>query len=136
VAAYRACAGPIAYRPQLVPAQGHRPIPPRKERRRLRGFAASLASCAKPCPALAINIESCEASDGVRRTSRYEIELFKCIWCGYCEKACPTDAIVLTRQQEYCLETRAGSILTKEMLLAIGDRYEREIVEDRRLDAP
>jgi len=34
------------------------------------------------------------------------------------------------------METRAESILTKEMLLALGARYEAQIDADRAADAP
>src|SRR6202522_2321108 len=50
--------------------------------------------CEAVCPALAITIESDVASDGTRRTTRYDIDLFKCIYCGFCEEACPVDAIL------------------------------------------
>jgi len=73
--------------------------------------------------------------DGTRRTTRYDIDLFKCIYCGFCEEACPTDAIVLTREIEFHMERRHESIATKEMLLAIGDRKEAEIAADRAADA-
>ena len=91
--------------------------------------------CEAVCPALAITIESAEKPDGTRRTSRYDIDLFKCIYCGFCEEACPTDAIVMTREQEYHMEKRHESIMTKEMLLALGDRKEAEIARDRLADA-
>ena len=45
--------------------------------------------CEAVCPALAITIESDVAPDGTRRTTRYDIDLFKCIYCGFCEEACP-----------------------------------------------
>ncbi|PWT71287.1 MAG: NADH-quinone oxidoreductase subunit NuoI [Proteobacteria bacterium] len=92
--------------------------------------------CEAVCPALAITIESEERSDGTRRTTVYDIDLFKCIWCGYCEESCPTDAIVLTNKQEYHMERRYESIISKEMLLALGSEYEAEIARDRAADAP
>ena len=88
--------------------------------------------CEAVCPALAITIESGVSLDGSRRTRVYEIDLFKCIYCGFCEEACPVDAIVETGLLEYHFEKRGENILTKEKLLAIGDRYEKQIVEDRR----
>jgi NADH-quinone oxidoreductase subunit I len=65
--------------------------------------------CEAVCPALAITIDAEEREDGTRRTTKYEIDLFKCIYCGF--------------------------IMTKEMLLEIGDKYEEQIAKDRLQDA-
>ena len=91
--------------------------------------------CEAVCPALAITIEAEPREDGSRRTTVYDIDLFKCIYCGLCEEACPVDAIVLTRHHDYHMENRGENILTKEKLLAIGDKYEAEIAADRAEDA-
>lgn len=92
--------------------------------------------CEAVCPALAITIDSTEREDGSRRTSLYDIDLFKCVYCGLCEEACPVDAIVLTRNHDYHFEKRGENIMTKETLLAIGERYEAQIAADRAADAP
>ncbi len=92
--------------------------------------------CEAVCPALAISIESEQRPDGTRRTTRYDIDLFKCIFCGFCEEACPVDSIVETRIFEYHFENRGEQIMTKEKLLAVGDRYEAQIAADRAADAP
>lgn len=91
--------------------------------------------CEAVCPALAITIEAEPRLDGSRRTTLYEVDLFKCVYCGFCEEACPVDAIVLTRKHDYHFENRGENILTKEKLLAIGDRYEEQIAADRAQDA-
>jgi NADH-quinone oxidoreductase subunit I len=91
--------------------------------------------CEAVCPALAITIEAEEREDGTRRTTRYDIDLFKCIYCGFCEESCPVDSIVETRIFEYSFENRGENIMTKEMLLEVGDRYEAEIAADRTADA-
>ncbi len=91
--------------------------------------------CEAVCPALAITIESAPREDGTRRTTRYDIDLFKCIFCGFCEEACPVDSIVETRIYEYHFERRGEQIMTKEKLLAIGDRFEAQIAADRAADA-
>jgi len=91
--------------------------------------------CQAVCPAVAITIESDMADDGTRRTTRYDIDLFKCIYCGFCEEACPVDAIVETRILEYHMENRGENIMTKDKLLAIGDKYEEQIARDKAADA-
>ncbi|HEX6995628.1 MAG TPA: NADH-quinone oxidoreductase subunit NuoI [Gammaproteobacteria bacterium] len=92
--------------------------------------------CEAVCPAAAITIESGIGPDGTRRTTRYDIDLFKCIYCGFCEEACPVDAIVETRIHEFHMERRGENIMTKDKLLAVGDKYEAMIAADKAADAP
>jgi len=91
--------------------------------------------CEAVCPAMAITIESTQREDGTRRTSRYDIDLTKCIFCGFCEESCPVDSIVETHVLEYHGEKRGDLYYTKEMLLAVGDRYEADIAAAREADA-
>lgn len=92
--------------------------------------------CEAVCPAMCITIESEEHPDGMRRTTRYDIDLFKCIYCGFCEEACPTDAIVMTRHFEFHMEERNEAVIDKQRLLALGDKFEQQIAADRAQDAP
>ncbi|MFT7460586.1 MAG: NADH-quinone oxidoreductase subunit I [Planctomycetota bacterium] len=91
--------------------------------------------CEAVCPALAITIDSEQREDGTRRTTRYDIDLSKCIFCGFCEESCPVDSIVETRIFEYHGEKRSDLLMTKEKLLAVGDKWEAQIAEDRANDA-
>ncbi|WP_199031623.1 MULTISPECIES: NADH-quinone oxidoreductase subunit NuoI [Ralstonia] len=91
--------------------------------------------CEAVCPAMAITIESDQRDDGTRRTTRYDIDLTKCIFCGFCEEACPVDAIVETHILEYHGEKRGDLYFTKDMLLAVGDRFEPEIAASKAADA-
>ena len=92
--------------------------------------------CEAVCPAYAITIETAERDDGTRRTSRYDIDLTKCIFCGFCEEACPVDAIVETNIFEYFGDKRGDLYFTKDMLLAVGDKSEKDIAANRAADAP
>lgn len=42
--------------------------------------------CEAICPAQAITIEAEVREDGSRRTTRYDIDMTKCIFCGFCQE--------------------------------------------------
>ena len=61
------------------------------------------------------------------RAIRYDIDMTKCIYCGFCEEACPVDAIVEGPNFEFAKEDRQELIYNKEQLLKNGDIWEQEI---------
>lgn len=87
--------------------------------------------CEATCPALAITIETEPRKDSTRRTTRFDIDMFKCIHCGLCEQACPVDSIVLTPEMHYVVSDRGQNILTKDKLLEIGRVVEPQLLSDR-----
>ena len=86
-------------------------------------------------PAQAITIEAEPREDGSRRTTRYDIDMTKCIYCGYCQEACPVDAIVQGPNYEFSTETRAELYYNKDKLLDNGDRWEHLIAANIAQDA-
>jgi NADH-quinone oxidoreductase subunit I len=56
-------------------------------------------------------------SAGERYARIYEINMARCIFCGYCEVACPFDAITLENEYEMSERTRTDLLYTKDMLL-------------------
>jgi NADH-quinone oxidoreductase subunit I len=80
--------------------------------------------CAAACPADCIRVVAAEntadnrVSAGERYAEVYEINLSRCIFCGYCEVACPFDAITMGHEYEMSDYNRSDLIFTKEMLLA------------------
>ena len=93
--------------------------------------------CEAICPAQAITIEAGpRRNDGTRRTTRYDIDMVKCIYCGMCQEACPVDAIVEGPNFEFATETREELYYDKDRLLANGERWERQLAQNIKLDAP
>ena len=79
--------------------------------------------CSAACPADCIYVEAAENSDderyspGERYAQIYQINLLRCIFCGMCEEACPTGAIVLTDDYALAEDSRLDFIYNKERLL-------------------
>ena len=74
--------------------------------------------------------------DGARRTTRYDIDMTKCIYCGLCDEAFPVDAIVQGPNVEFATETREELFYNKKKLLNNGDRWEPILAKRLELDAP
>ena len=62
-------------------------------------------------------IQMIRYSPGERYAATYEINLMRCIYCGFCEDACPTEAIVLEHEYELAYLDRGEALFTKVKLL-------------------
>ena len=102
-----------------------------EDENRIKEAAEILCSAKKP-----MAIESSEREDGSRKTTRYDIDMMKCIYCGLCEESCPVDAIVQGPNFEFSTETREELYYTKEKLLDNGDRWENILAANIKADNP
>ena len=80
--------------------------------------------CAANCPANCIYIEAADNTDTQRISASeryakvYNIDYNRCIFCGYCVEACPTDAITHGHGFELASYDASNLIYRKEQLLA------------------
>src|SRR5690348_15963256 len=80
--------------------------------------------CAAACPADCIYIEAAENTDtlrisgGERYAKVYNIDYNRCIFCGFCVEACPTDAITHGHGFEVASYNTSTLIYRKEQMLA------------------
>jgi NADH-quinone oxidoreductase subunit I len=80
--------------------------------------------CAANCPSNCIYIEAAENTEenrisGAERYAKvYNIDYNRCIFCGYCVEACPTDAITHGHGFELATFNATNLIYRKEQMLA------------------
>ena len=51
----------------------------------------------------------------------YQIDITKCVFCGYCVDACPVEALAMTKRYELSQYEKGTIAMTKDKLLEIGD---------------
>ncbi len=77
--------------------------------------------CVKACPTDCITVvpEEDETGKGIsdRVAKIWEVNLVRCLYCGYCEDACPTTAVRLGRHFETACFKLEDAVRTKEQLL-------------------
>ena len=72
--------------------------------------------CAAVCPANCIRVEPAEGPTHQRFPKVYEIDLLRCIFCGFCQEACPYGAIILRENYETANYTRKDLVFDRDKL--------------------
>lgn len=79
--------------------------------------------CATNCPSRCITIVAEPVDDPhiEKKPASFQIDLLKCVWCGFCVEACPCDAIRMdTGVHAQPVFSRGEAITNKEDLLKRG----------------
>lgn len=105
-------------KPYMAPRSRHRIILSRDPDGGERCVACYL--CAVVCPVDCIALQATEDENGRRYPEFFRINFSRCIFCGFCEDACPTYAIQLTPDFEMCEFDRQNLVYEKEDLLISG----------------
>lgn len=86
--------------------------------------------CGVACPSACITVVSeVDEEDGhvVRRyASSFDIDITKCVFCGFCVEACPVNALAMTKMYEYSTINKRDLIFDKTKLYDIGEKFHQE----------
>ncbi len=101
-----------------------------------RELCVACELCVAACPTDCITVVPMEDETGRRgindRVAKvWEVNLVRCLYCGYCEDACPTTAVRLSRGFELACTDLDGTIREREALLTespIPEHYEGGVV--------
>ena len=66
---------------------------------------------------------------------QFDIDLLRCIFCGFCEMACPEEAIELTEIYDFSDYTREDLIIDKDGLLEVFELTKDQNYYSRKNDS-
>jgi NADH-quinone oxidoreductase subunit I len=58
---------------------------------------------------------------------KFEINMLRCIFCGFCEEACPEEAIVMSKDFELTFFSQEEAIYEKDKLLIPKEQLEERL---------
>ena len=68
-----------------------------------------------------------EVGNVEKAPKEFDINMLRCIFCGYCQEVCPEEAIFLMKDYSLTGTSREELIYGKEKLLALGGVHQDQI---------
>ena len=106
-----------------------------------RELCVACELCVKACPTSCITVVPMEDDTGRGIADRvakvWKVNLVRCMYCGYCEDACPTRAVRLGREYELACSDFTCTVRNKEELLLpqpVPESIEGGLVAKARLE--
>ena len=94
--------------------------------------------CEFVCPPKAIRITppgpggSPQAGNVEKAPREFEINMLRCIFCGFCQEVCPEEAILLMKDYSLTSFARKDLVYNKEKLLELGGVHNDQIGKWKR----
>lgn len=108
-----------------------------------RELCVACELCVKACPTSCITVIPMEDDTGRGISDRvakvWRVNLVRCLFCGYCEDACPTRAVRLGREYELACSDFRCTVRNREDLLIpqpVPESIEGGIVAKARFERP
>jgi len=65
--------------------------------------------------------------DKERYPVKFEINMLRCIFCGFCEEACPEEAIVMSDEYELVFDKMEDAVFGKDKLLIPKKKLQKRL---------
>ncbi|MFH0938160.1 MAG: 4Fe-4S binding protein [Planctomycetota bacterium] len=96
-------------------------------------------ACAKVCPIDCFWIDNEKTETNKQRISRFDIDQLKCMYCGLCVTACPTESLTMTKEWWGATFAGEGGTNLHGQLRRYGVGYftpeQKAEVEKKRIEA-
>ena len=90
-----------------------------------RGASVAFVMAAQALSGVAKDLTNAE-----KMPREFEINMLRCIFCGYCQEVCPEEAIFLMKDYSLIGASREEMIYNKEKLLALGGVHQDKIYDE------
>jgi len=62
-----------------------------------------------------------------RYPEKFEINMVRCIFCGFCEEVCPEEAIIMSDEYELVFSNQEEAVFGKDKLLVPKDKLKKRL---------